>query len=139
MSFDLSSSPLLARTSFTPPVSPLGLINTGNSIFSFGVRYSTTPRNSTSCRALTLPFRCGALLVFELTLLPPFLPKVPEPESIADHMYRMAVLALCVPNKDSTAPPLDVGKCVMVSDSRRSLSPSFELTALGLVFLIRWL
>ncbi|KAL7412513.1 HD domain-containing protein [Mrakia frigida] len=40
---------------------------------------------------------------------------VPEPESIADHMYRMAVLALCVPNKDSAAPPLDVGKCVMMA------------------------
>lgn len=36
--------------------------------------------------------------------------KVPNPESIADHMYRMAVLALCC--SDTT---LDTSKCVMLA------------------------
>ncbi|KAF9785193.1 HD domain-containing protein [Thelephora terrestris] len=36
--------------------------------------------------------------------------KVPNPESIADHMYRMAVLALCC--SDET---LDIPKCVMLA------------------------
>jgi 5'-deoxynucleotidase YfbR-like HD superfamily hydrolase len=39
---------------------------------------------------------------------------VQAPESIADHMYRMAVLALCAPSS-SNGVPLDVGKCVMMS------------------------
>ncbi|EJU03589.1 HD domain-containing protein [Dacryopinax primogenitus] len=36
--------------------------------------------------------------------------KIPEPESIADHMYRMAVLAMCC--EDAT---LDIAKCVMLA------------------------
>ncbi|KAL4078931.1 HD domain-containing protein [Scleroderma yunnanense] len=34
---------------------------------------------------------------------------IPNPESIADHMYRMAVLAMCTSDKG-----LDVAKCVMM-------------------------
>jgi len=34
---------------------------------------------------------------------------VPNPESISDHMYRMAVLAMC-----TSDPTLDVSKCVMM-------------------------
>ncbi|KAF8269666.1 hypothetical protein EI94DRAFT_1724681, partial [Lactarius quietus] len=36
--------------------------------------------------------------------------KIPNPESISDHMYRMAVLAMCV--SDQT---LDISKCVMMA------------------------
>ncbi|RPD64450.1 HD domain-containing protein [Lentinus tigrinus ALCF2SS1-7] len=36
--------------------------------------------------------------------------KVPEPESISDHMYRMAILAMCT--SDTT---LDISKCVMMA------------------------
>ncbi|KAI0741963.1 HD domain-containing protein [Daedaleopsis nitida] len=36
--------------------------------------------------------------------------KVPEPESISDHMYRMAILAMC-----TSDPTLDVSKCVMMA------------------------
>ncbi|KZT52986.1 hypothetical protein CALCODRAFT_458536 [Calocera cornea HHB12733] len=36
--------------------------------------------------------------------------KVPEPESISDHMHRMAILALCCEDKS-----LDVGKCVLLA------------------------
>ncbi|TFK86985.1 HD domain-containing protein [Polyporus arcularius HHB13444] len=36
--------------------------------------------------------------------------KVPSPESISDHMYRMAILAMCT--SDAT---LDVSKCVMMA------------------------
>ncbi|KAI0630804.1 HD domain-containing protein [Trametes polyzona] len=36
--------------------------------------------------------------------------KVPEPESISDHMYRMSVLAMC-----TSDPDLDVSKCVMMA------------------------
>ncbi|KAN0088791.1 HD domain containing protein [Tylopilus felleus] len=35
---------------------------------------------------------------------------IPNPESISDHMYRMAVLAMC-----TSDPTLDVSKCVMMS------------------------
>ncbi|KAI8985771.1 HD domain-containing protein [Trametes punicea] len=35
---------------------------------------------------------------------------VPRPESISDHMYRMAILAMCVSD-----PELDVSKCVMMA------------------------
>ncbi|KAH9924821.1 HD domain-containing protein [Amylocystis lapponica] len=35
--------------------------------------------------------------------------KVPGPESISDHMYRMAILAMCSADRD-----LDVSKCVMM-------------------------
>ncbi|KAH7885745.1 HD domain-containing protein [Phlebopus sp. FC_14] len=35
--------------------------------------------------------------------------KIPNPESIADHMYRMAVLAMCTSDKK-----LDISKCVMM-------------------------
>ncbi|KAI0332755.1 hypothetical protein GY45DRAFT_1368979 [Cubamyces sp. BRFM 1775] len=36
--------------------------------------------------------------------------KVPGPESISDHMYRMAILAMC-----TSDPELDVSKCVMMA------------------------
>ncbi|KAI0664462.1 HD domain-containing protein [Cubamyces menziesii] len=36
--------------------------------------------------------------------------KVPGPESISDHMYRMAILAMCTSDSD-----LDVSKCVMMA------------------------
>ncbi|KAH9893216.1 HD domain-containing protein [Cubamyces lactineus] len=36
--------------------------------------------------------------------------KVPGPESISDHMYRMAILAMC-----ASDPDLDVSKCVMMA------------------------
>ncbi|KIM33021.1 hypothetical protein M408DRAFT_190844 [Serendipita vermifera MAFF 305830] len=36
--------------------------------------------------------------------------KIPNPESISDHMYRMAVLAMC-----SEDPNLDIAKCVMLA------------------------
>ncbi|KAF9650137.1 HD domain-containing protein [Thelephora ganbajun] len=36
--------------------------------------------------------------------------KIPNPESISDHMYRMAVLALCCTDKT-----LDIPKCVMLA------------------------
>ncbi|KAI0793865.1 HD domain-containing protein [Fomes fomentarius] len=36
--------------------------------------------------------------------------KVPGPESISDHMYRMAILAMCI--SDTT---LDISKCVMMA------------------------
>ncbi|PVG03165.1 hypothetical protein CPB86DRAFT_723691 [Serendipita vermifera] len=36
--------------------------------------------------------------------------KIPHPESIGDHMYRMAILALCT--EDTT---LDIAKCVMLA------------------------
>ncbi|KAI0358246.1 HD domain-containing protein [Trametes cingulata] len=36
--------------------------------------------------------------------------KVPGPESISDHMYRMALLAMCTSDTD-----LDVSKCVMMA------------------------
>jgi len=36
--------------------------------------------------------------------------KIPEPESISDHMYRMAMLALCCEDKS-----LDIPKCVMLA------------------------
>lgn len=36
--------------------------------------------------------------------------KIPAPESIADHMHRMSILALC-----TSDPTLDVPKCVMMS------------------------
>ncbi|KAL0955169.1 hypothetical protein HGRIS_004077 [Hohenbuehelia grisea] len=35
--------------------------------------------------------------------------KIPNPESISDHMYRMAVLAMCTSNE-----ALDISKCVMM-------------------------
>ncbi|KAK2462253.1 hypothetical protein APHAL10511_005749 [Amanita phalloides] len=35
---------------------------------------------------------------------------IPDPESISDHMYRMAVLAMCTAD-----PNLDVAKCVMMA------------------------
>jgi len=36
--------------------------------------------------------------------------KIPNPESISDHMYRMAVLAMCVSDQS-----LDIAKCVMIA------------------------
>ncbi|KAI0642433.1 HD domain-containing protein [Trametes meyenii] len=36
--------------------------------------------------------------------------KVPGPESISDHMYRMAILAMCTSDQD-----LDISKCVMMA------------------------
>ncbi|KAI0676024.1 HD domain-containing protein [Trametes maxima] len=36
--------------------------------------------------------------------------KIPGPESISDHMYRMAILAMCTSDQD-----LDVSKCVMMA------------------------
>jgi len=51
-------------------------------------------------------------------------------------MYRMAVLALCVPNKDSTEAPLDVGKCVMVSFRSRSRS---RLVSFSFLELTGWI
>ncbi|KIK62975.1 hypothetical protein GYMLUDRAFT_41277 [Collybiopsis luxurians FD-317 M1] len=36
--------------------------------------------------------------------------KIPNPESIADHMHRMAIFSLCTSDTE-----LDVGKCVMLS------------------------
>lgn len=38
---------------------------------------------------------------------------IQKPESVADHMYRMAMIALVSPSTD--AQPLDVGKCVMMA------------------------
>jgi len=36
--------------------------------------------------------------------------KIPNPESISDHMYRMAILAMC-----SSDTKLDISKCVMMA------------------------
>lgn len=38
--------------------------------------------------------------------------QVEQPESVADHMYRMAMLAMVVPQVEGR--PLDIGRCVQV-------------------------
>ncbi|KDE05398.1 hypothetical protein MVLG_04195 [Microbotryum lychnidis-dioicae p1A1 Lamole] len=37
------------------------------------------------------------------------------PESIADHMYRMSMMALVLPPPTNGEPPLDISRCVMMS------------------------
>lgn len=42
--------------------------------------------------------------------------KVKQPESVADHMYRMAMMALVLPESDG--PPLNIARCAPPSFGR---------------------